>query len=115
MSNQKRQRRGRERTSRRGLKRKLKLLIWKVILSNYRSPFFFNHKQFGFFLAVPHASPPASPTQEVVAADRTMVAAPSSTSNPPAKDSSEKGKSHTTRIMGFYGIFISHFQRNAIK
>ena len=46
-----------------------------------------------FFLVVPHASPPASPTQEVVAVDRTMVAAPSSTSNPPAKDSSEKGKS----------------------
>ena len=42
------------------------------------------------YLAVPHASPPGSPIQEVVAADRTIIVAPTSTSNPPAN---HKGKS----------------------
>ena len=47
------------------------------------------------YLVVPHASPPGSPTQEVVAVDRTIIAAPSSTSNPLAKN---KGKSQVQEL-----------------
>jgi len=43
-------------------------------------------------LVAPCVSPPASPTQRVVATDQVTVVAPSGISNPPAKDSSDKGK-----------------------
>ena len=41
-------------------------------------------------MAGPHISPPSSPTQEIVAAERMMTAAPSGTFDPSVKD---KGKS----------------------
>ena len=41
----------------------------------------------------PYVPPPASPTQEMVATGQVAATAPPSASNPPAKDSSDKGKS----------------------
>ena len=84
-------RRGKERTKWRQPKRKpksQKLQLWKVETS-----FFVLLKIILDSFTAPRASLPASPIQEMTASGQVAATAPSSAPNPPAKDSSDKGKS----------------------